>query len=250
MSEEADGEVTVEEVSQADAVTEPESGEEVSTSPVEEKSDPIEGIEAGIEAENRRLEEARARLLETRRLRQETERQIGETTQTGQQNTEVIGEPTIDQYEDYDKFIVAKAKYEIEQEQQQKAQVYREQQRRMKYQESLQTFHQRADSVREKHKDYDEVLQRAYIPEGSAIEQAILSSDKGPDIAYYLGNNPAEAQRIASLNPVQAVFELAEIKAKISAPPKPSNAPDPIPPIDHGKTVVEVEDGPEGAVFE
>jgi hypothetical protein len=62
----------------------------------------------------------------------------------------------------------------------------------------------------------------------------IQESDMGPDIAYYLGKNTAEADRIARLSPFLQAKELGKLEAKLAAtvtPPKPSAAPAPISPI-------------------
>ena len=43
-----------------------------------------------------------------------------------------------------------------------------------------------------------------------------MSSEDGPAIAYYLGQNPEAAERISKLAPVQAVYEIGRIASKPS----------------------------------
>ena len=66
------------------------------------------------------------------------------------------------------------------------------------------------------------------------MAQTIQSSDIGPDMAYYLGSNPKEAERISRLSPLQQAKELGKIEAKLADNPpvkKTSNAPAPIAPV-------------------
>ncbi len=63
----------------------------------------------------------------------------------------------------------------------------------------------------------------------------ILDSEKGPEVAYWLGKNPEEASRIAKLPDVRAAREMAFIEAKlngvtpVTTPPKPKLSAAPAP---------------------
>lgn len=46
---------------------------------------------------------------------------------------------------------------------------------------------------------------------------AVLDSEIGEDIAYYLGTNPAERQRIAALPPVKQIKEMGKIESGIAS---------------------------------
>lgn len=48
------------------------------------------------------------------------------------------------------------------------------------------------------------------------ISGAIATSEKGPQLLYFLGNNPDELQRIAKLSPRAAVMSLGAIEAKLA----------------------------------
>jgi hypothetical protein len=50
------------------------------------------------------------------------------------------------------------------------------------------------------------------------MAHAILHSEQGPDIAYHLGKNPAEAERISKLAPALQLVELGKIASKLEAP--------------------------------
>jgi hypothetical protein len=102
------------------------------------------------------------------------------------------------------------------------------------------TWKERVDKTRELHADFDEVIASgATLPVSQALHTAILESDRGPELAYYLAANPAEAKRINGLSPFAQVRELGKIEAtKLStdnAPAQPeakvSKAPEPISPV-------------------
>lgn len=71
----------------------------------------------------------------------------------------------------------------------------------------------------------------------------IAESDKGAEIAYWLGKNPHEATRINHLPPHMQGAEIARIEARLStvSTRKTSNAPTP-PPVLNGQTAPGVKD--------
>ena len=85
----------------------------------------------------------------------------------------------------------------------------------------------------EKYADYAEVAENDALPISVPMAHAVLQAPNGPDIAYYLGKNPAEAARIAAIgNPGLQIFEMGMLAAKIGTPrARPSNAPAPISPL-------------------
>ena len=66
------------------------------------------------------------------------------------------------------------------------------------------------------------------------MAQSIQSSDVGPDLLYWLGTNPKEADRISRLNPILQAKEIGKIEAGLASNPpvkKTSTAPAPIAPV-------------------
>ena len=90
-------------------------------------------------------------------------------------------------------------------------------------------------------KDYDEVAHSRGLKISNPMAAVLRGQENGPEMAYYLGNNPDVARRISSL-PAEAVgFELGLIqasmaaeKAKAAAPKKVTDAPPPPPKIPAG----------------
>lgn len=72
-------------------------------------------------------------------------------------------------------------------------------------------------------------------PGFNAIGAALNTSDIAPAIKYHLGKNPDELRRLAALDPIRAVKELARLEVQLSEPStheKPtSKAPAPLRPV-------------------
>jgi hypothetical protein len=108
------------------------------------------------------------------------------------------------------------------------------------------TFQQREAEIRKDKPDYDEVIAEASdvrIPPIAA--EAIMTSEYGPDLRYYLANNPDKAARLNTMSPVSVAREIGIMEAEIRtalkaspAPVRPSGAPAPIrPPVANGGRV-------------
>ena len=100
--------------------------------------------------------------------------------------------------------------------------------------EIIESYHDKEEDARNKYDDFEQVAYNPKLPITDAMAQTIQSSDVGPDMAYYLGSNPKEADRISRLSPLQQAKELGKIEAKLADNPvvkKTSSAPAPIAPI-------------------
>ena len=106
----------------------------------------------------------------------------------------------------------------------------REQQRQISA--TLEQYHDKEESIRDKYNDFDQVAYNPNLKITEVMAQTIQLSDDGPDIAYYLGTNPKEADRISRLAPFLQAKEIGKIEAKIADNPpvkKTTRAPAPIP---------------------
>ena len=91
--------------------------------------------------------------------------------------------------------------------------------------------------TRNVNRQYDDFEQVAYNPQlrvTDVMAETIKASDMGPDLAYWLGTNPKEADRISRLAPLLQAREIGKIEAKLGSNPlvKPTtSAPTPISPV-------------------
>jgi hypothetical protein len=98
----------------------------------------------------------------------------------------------------------------------------------------LETYHDKEEEVRAKYEDFEQVAYNPNLPITTVMAQSIQASDNGPEVAYHLGANPREAERISRLSPIMQAKEIGKIEAQLAANPpvkKTSNAPAPISPV-------------------
>ena len=108
----------------------------------------------------------------------------------------------------------------------------REQQKHQK--EVIEAYHDREEEARNKYDDFEQVAYNPNLPITSDMAQAIQYSDIGPDLAYHLGANPKEAERISRQPPILQAKEIGKLEAKLTTNPpvkKTTSAPTPISPI-------------------
>jgi len=98
----------------------------------------------------------------------------------------------------------------------------------------LESYHDKEEEARTKYDDFEQVAYNPNLPITDVMAQTIQASDIGPDMAYHLGANPKEAERISRLSPFLQAKEIGKLEAKLAADPptkKTSSAPTPISPV-------------------
>lgn len=77
--------------------------------------------------------------------------------------------------------------------------------------------------------DYEAVVESDDLQISIPMRDAIMAADNGPALAYHLGKNPAEAARIAVLNPMMQLIEMGRMMATVEAQAKvvPTKVPTP-----------------------
>jgi hypothetical protein len=128
----------------------------------------------------------------------------------------------------YQAAIVEYAKAEARKEVQQTLRTEREQSQRQAKTESFKT---REAEYAKGVDDYVDAVYDPNTPISQTMAEVIADSDLGPQLAYHLAKNRAEAQAIYGMSPVAAARELGRLEAKLSVPKPPpvSKAPPPAP---------------------
>lgn len=132
-----------------------------------------------------------------------------------------------EQFESTDAYVEALAAQKAEQ-----LLAQREQQKQQSA--LLESYHDKEEKAREKYDDFEQVAYNPNLPITDVMAQSIQASDIGPEVAYHLGANPKEAERISRLSPILQAKEIGKLEAKLAADPpvkKTSNAPSPISPL-------------------
>lgn len=96
------------------------------------------------------------------------------------------------------------------------------------------------------HDDWDDVIETVgNTPLSITVQEAILSSDLGPELMYELAKDPKEFKRICALSPIQAAMALGKIEARVTKSDSSkeekltTKAPPPIKPVRSKGTTVE-----------
>jgi hypothetical protein len=102
----------------------------------------------------------------------------------------------------------------------------------------------RVSEFMEKAPDYHSVTGNPNLQITPLMADAIKETESGAAIAYYLGKNPAEAARIASLSPIGQAAAIGRLEAKVTLPERrTSSAPAPVKTISGAAGVTQPDPG-------
>lgn len=108
--------------------------------------------------------------------------------------TQPAGEPTPDNYKNWDDYTKALTKYTAEQV---VKETLSERDQTSKKQTATETWNNRADEARKLYEDYDDALASFDdVPVRKDITDALLESEVGPKVAYYFTEHPEELDAI------------------------------------------------------
>lgn len=215
---------------------EPEVKDEAPDTPEkpEPKVDPIpKGVQKRIDRAVREKYEAQAR---TKMLEERLAALEQQTRQPQQvQRTSDNSEPRIDNFENFDEYVAAKARWIAKQELET---TLSEREKRQAAERETAARQQLADSWSKKIAqatadlpDFEDVLSSSDVPMTDAMHHAIMESDIGPKLAYHLASNPEEAYKIAQMPPMRAIAALGRLEERLETQKpvvKPTSAPPPI----------------------
>jgi hypothetical protein len=146
--------------------------------------------------------------------------------------------PKLEDFKEYEDYATAKARWVARQEYRQQvaqAQRFAQEQRAVQTAADIRGRWEAGEAeFRGKVADYDEVMADDSVKFSQSLSIAILDSEVGPQIAYYLKKHPDEAQALRDASPVAAARAIGKLEAKLTAapPPKPrSQTPAPPQPV-------------------
>ena len=135
--------------------------------------------------------------------------------------------PSIDNFESPDAYAEALALKKAEE-------LLVQRDRQKEQAEIVEAYGEREEKARDKYDDYEDVVYNPKLRITDVMAETIQHSEIGPDLAYWLGSNPKEADRIARLSPIMQAREIGKVEAKLSDNPpvkKTTSAPTPISPV-------------------
>ena len=135
--------------------------------------------------------------------------------------------PSIDNFESTDAYAEALALRKAEE-------LIAQRDRQKEQAEIVEAYSEREEKARDKYDDFEDVVYNPKLRITDVMAETIQYSDLGPDLAYWLGSNPKEAERIARLSPILQAREIGKIEVRLSDNPpvkKTTSAPTPISPV-------------------
>lgn len=187
--------------------------------------------EARLEREKREQLEARLKEYETK------------VTPQAQAPQDDLGEePRADQFSDMYEYAKALAEYTADKKLAERDQQELNRKAAAEQEVKFKAWADRVNAVKSTLPDFDDMVQSSEVRVSDPVRDAIIESEHGPQILYYLAENTEFAQKLAGMSLVSAVREIGKIEAryerdaKASVPEvKPtvgkSKAPAPISPL-------------------
>lgn len=219
---------------------EPEAKEEkpeAKAEPKPEESALPKGVQKRIDRAVREKYEAQARA----KMLEERLTAIEQTSRQPQNFQKPIdkSEPKIENFNDFDEYVAAKAEYiaskkinETLAEREQRVAAERVAAAQWR---AVENWNKRLEATTAELPDFEEVVGGSDLPMTDLMRDAIIESEMGPKIAYWLANNPQEAHKIAGMSPFQTVAAIGRLEERLEsqakAPKKPTSAPSPVKPV-------------------
>lgn len=148
--------------------------------------------------------------------------------------------PKREDFDDYETYIEARAEFKAIKAAEQRLAEAESKSRQRQEQQQAEQQHAQFQQVRastidkgiETYPDFEDVALDDDIPITEPMADALLLSEKGHDIWYYLGKHPEVAEKIAGMNPVQQIKEIGRLEERlggkqVSAAPKPTTTVQP-----------------------
>lgn len=159
------------------------------------------------------------------------------------QKTEASGEPKREQFEEYEDYLRASAKFEAQQlVKEQMEQFQRTQkesatvsQMEQSRKEKEAKFIERRTAIEKEIPDYREVVEDADYNLPAHAVNLIVELEEGPLIGYHLAKNPALAAQFNGKSPEMQGFLMAQLVSTLKSAPKVSSAPAPGKPVSSSK---------------
>ena len=217
--------------------------------PEEKKEDPIpKGVQKRIDRAVREKYEAQA---EAKMLKERLDR-IEQNINQQQRVAKPIdnSEPRIDNFDDFDAYVAAKAEWiaskKINETLQERERRIAEERVSTAHAKAVDSWNKQLEKATAELPDFTEVIESSDVPMSDFMRDAIIDSDLGPKVAYWLANNPDEAKKIASMSPLATVKAIGRIEERLEsqakAPKKPTAAPAPLKSVG-GKASVQKDPG-------
>lgn len=208
-------------------------GKEGETKP---KNSPKERIREAIERRNKAEQEANEAKREARELRARLEALAAQAPALEAEK------PDRTKFANDEEYIEALADWKAKQAIIQREREQAEARTKAETEEIVRTWNKRQEQAMKDIPDYEDVVSAADIQIAPHVHQAIVESELGPHLAYYLALNQDEVKRLNAMKPIAALRHLMKLEDElrdtetepVKEDPKQlpkSKAPEPINPV-------------------
>lgn len=190
--------------------------EAADVAPEKPKDEPIpKGVQKRIDRAVRQKYEAEARANELERRIREIEQRTAPAAAPKQE-----GAPKLDQFDNIEDYVEAKARWVARAEMNDTLKAQQAQSAEAKAaaeQKAIaDAWSHKAAAAKVEMPDFDEVIESSDVVfTDPAALRAIMESDVGPKIAYYLATNPDEADAITQMTGASAIRAIGRLEAKL-----------------------------------
>lgn len=124
--------------------------------------------------------------------------------------------PKAENYDSHEEYVEALTDWKYEQREIQKSAKQKEDQIKSDYEKQVGSFQSKIAEFEKSAPDFKEVISDVDdVLMTPAVQEAILTSDLGPELIYELAKNRDEFERINSLSPFLAAREIGKFEAKL-----------------------------------
>jgi hypothetical protein len=161
--------------------------------------------------------------------------QSQETPKPADKKVESSDRPKADAFESHDDYLEALADWKADQKIQKLETKRREEDVKSHQQKRVDRYVEQVKAFEKENKDFKEVMEDVNdVPMSLAVQEAILGSDKGPELAYNLAKDREFFEKVCQMPPLEAARAIGRFEAALekadSLPPakKTTDAPKPI----------------------
>lgn len=90
---------------------------------------------------------------------------------------------------------------------------------------AAETYNQRVTETVSRIPDFVEVVSKSDVPMSPALHEALMDSERGPELVYHLAKNPAEAERLNSMSVRQMDREIGRLETALGTKPAAPQPP-------------------------
>jgi hypothetical protein len=139
----------------------------------------------------------------------------GKVTPQAQAPQDDIGEePTPDQFSDMYEYAKALAEYTADKKMAERDQQELNRKAAAEQEVKFKAWADRVNAAKSNLPDFDDMVQSSEVRVSDPVRDAIIESEHGPQILYYLAENTEFAQKLAGMSLVSAVREIGKIEAR------------------------------------